>query len=156
MLFALIGVAALAIAAATAWFFTCPCERMPGAYLSGEQVEAPVADWRFANAVQLCQIQTHSGILPHAINLNCMADSNGNLFLSCSQCEGKRWSTAALQNPAARIRLDGRVYPVSLRRLQDPTELDNAWQARTLKLSGTDEIPERPGHWWSFQVTSRS
>ena len=155
LLLALAGVVVLAIGAGAVWFFSCPCERMPGAYLSGEQVEAPVADWRFANGVQLCQIQTRSGILPHAINLNCMADSNGNLFLSCSQCEGKRWSTAALQNPAARIRLDGRVYPVSLRRLQDPTELDNAWLARTLKLSGTDEIPERPGHWWSFQVTSR-
>lgn len=161
ILFALAGMAAIAIGAAAVWFFTCPCERMPGAYLTGEQIEAPVADWGFANEVQLCQIQTRSGILPHAINLNCMADSNGRLFLSCSQCEGKRWSTAALQNPSARIRLDGLVYPVNLRRLQDPAELDNAWQARTLKLSGSSgdgagELPQRPGHWWSFQVTSRS
>lgn len=161
ILFALVGVAALAIGAFTIWFFSCPCERTPGAYLSGEQIDEPVADWGFANQVDLCQIQTRSGILPHAINLNCMADTNGNLFLSCSQCDGKRWSTAALENPSARIRLEGLVYPVSLRRLQDSAELDNAWRARTLKLSSQGgetptEIPERPDHWWSFQVTSRS
>jgi hypothetical protein len=158
---ALSGLAVLLLAAAAVWFFSCPCERMPGAYLSGEQVEEPVQNWGFANGVELCQIQTRSGILPHAINLNCMADANGDLFLSCSQCEGKRWSTAALENPAARIRLDGQVYPVSLRRLRDSSELDNAWITRARKLAdlrgqSVDEIPQRPDHWWSFQVTSRS
>lgn len=158
--FALAGIAALAIGAASIWFFTCPCERMPGAYLSGERVEEPVADWRFANQVQLCQIQTRSGILPHAINLNCMADSNGALFLSCSECEGKRWSTAALENPAGYIRLDGLVYPINLRRLSDSSELDNAWQTRARKLASLrgqslDEVSDRPDHWWSFEITSR-
>lgn len=161
MKWALLGVAALALGSASIWFFTCPCERTPGAYLSGEQIEEPVSDWTFANQVQLCQIQTRSGLIPHAINLNCMADSTGNLFLSCSQCEGKRWSTAALENPSARIRLNGLVYPVSLRRLDDSEELDNAWQTRAFKLSSLrgqspEEIGERPSHWWSFQVTSRS
>ena len=157
---ALAGIAVLAIGATSIWFFTCPCERMPGAYLSGERVEEPVADWSFANQVQLCQIQTRSGILPHAINLNCMADSNGDLFLSCSQCEGKRWSTAALENPAGYIRLDGLVYPINLRRLSDSSELDNAWQTRARKLANLrgqslDEISDRPDHWWSFEITSR-
>ena len=161
LMFALAGVAALAIGATSVWFFTCPCERMPGAYLSGERVGEPVTDWRFANQVQLCQIQTQSGILPHAINLNCMADNNGELFLSCSECEGKRWSTAALENPAGYIRLNGLVYPISLRRLRDSSELDNAWQTRARKLANLrgqtlDEISERPDHWWSFAITSRS
>jgi hypothetical protein len=155
------GLAALLLAAVAIWFFTCPCERMPGAYLTGEQMEEPVQDWGFANGVELCQIQTRSGILPHAINLNCMADAEGDLYLSCSQCEGKRWSTAALENPAARIRLDGQVYPVTLRRLRDSSELDNAWTSRARKLASlrgqpAEDIPQRPDHWWSFQVISRS
>lgn len=161
MKWALLGLAALAVGSASVWFFTCPCERMPGAYLAGEQIDEPVADWSFANQVPLCQIQTSSGIIPHAINLNCMADTNGDLFLSCSQCEGKRWSTAALQNSAAKIRLNGSVYPVNLRRLSNSGELDNAWRTRALKLAGLrgqspGDIGERPDHWWSFQVTSRS
>lgn len=154
------GLAVLALAAFLVWFFTCPCERMPGGYLTGEQIEEPVSDWSFANQVALCQIETRSGILPHSINLNCMASDDGELFLSCSQCDGKYWSTAALNNPAARIRLEGEVYPVSLRRVTSAQELDTAWRARALKLSqgsgGGGDIPERPDHWWSFQVTSRS
>lgn len=158
---ALGGIAVIAVAALTTWFFLCPCERTPGAYLHGEQVEEVVADWGFANSVPLCQIETRSGILPHAINLNCAADSEGQLFLSCSQCEGKRWSTAALENPAARIRLDGMVYPITLRRVQNQSELDHAWRVRAEKLaelngSELSQLPERPGHWWSFEVTSRS
>ena len=158
---ALGGLAVVAIAAFTTWFFMCPCERTPGAYLHGEQAEEAVADWGFANSVPLCQIETRSGILPHAINLNCMADSQGQLFLSCSQCEGKRWSSAALENPAARIRLNGVVYPITLRRVLNAGELDHAWRVRAEKLAtmnGSDlsELAERPGHWWSFEVTSRS
>lgn len=158
---ALGGLAAVVIAAFTTWFFMCPCERTPGAYLHGEQAEETVSDWGFANSVPLCQIETRSGILPHAINLNCMADSEGQLFLSCSQCEGKRWSTAALENPAARIRLDGVVYPITLRRVQSQGELDHAWRVRAEKLAAMNgselsQLPERPGHWWSFEVTSRS
>lgn len=157
--FALFGLATLALGATAVWVSTCPCERLPGAYLSGERVEEPVTDWKFANQVQLCQIQTRSGILPHALNLNCAADTNGDLFLSCAQCEGKRWSTAAILNPEAYIRLDGLVYPVNLRKLDSNSELDNAWRSRAIKLANLrgespNEISERPDHWWSFQVTS--
>ncbi len=155
------GLAVLAIAAVTTWFFMCPCERTPGAYLHGEQAEQAVADWGFANAVPLCQIETRSGLIPHAINLNCAANAQGQLFLSCSQCEGKRWSTAALENSAARIRLEGIVYPITLRRLGTASELDHAWEVRAEKLAGLagrqlEEVPPRPDHWWSFEVTSRS
>jgi len=158
---ALGGLAVLAIAAVTGWFLLCPCERTPGAYLHGEQIEEPVSDWGFANQVSLCQIETRGGLIPHAINLNCMASDAGQLYLSCSQCDGKRWSSAALENPAARIRLNGEVYPVNLRRVTSASELDHAWRVRAEKLAainGRDlgELPQRPGHWWSFEVSSRS
>ena len=155
------GLAALAVAAVATWFFLCPCERTPGAYLHGEEVEQPISDWGFANQVPLCQIQTRAGLLPHAINLNCMASGEGQLYLSCSECDGKRWSSAALENPAARIRLDGMVYPVTLRRVTSTEELDHAWRVRAEKLAALNgrelgQLPERPDHWWSFEVSSRS
>ena len=155
----LIGLAVVVLAAALYWFVNCPCERTPGAVLWGEEASAPVADWSFANQVPLCQIQTRAGVLPHAINLNCMASPQGRLYLSCSECDGKRWSSAALENPAARIRLDGTVYPVTLRRVTSQQELDLAWETRFNKLQGADEsgeAPPRPDHWWSFEVTSRA
>ena len=63
-----------------------------------------------------------------------MATATGELYLSCSQCDGKRWSSAALDDNRARIRLDGTVYPVTATRVTDADELDRAWAARVQKL----------------------
>ncbi len=146
------------------WSATCPCERTPGAYLFGTSAEGLIADWTFANEVTLCQIQIRAGIRPHAINLNCMATPNGQLYLSCSQCDGKYWSVRAANNGWARLRLDGTVYPVQLTRVMDPDELDRAWLARVTKLNSLEAPANpapppgtpRPDHWWSFKVEWRS
>jgi len=146
------------------WFFTCPCDTMPGAVLWGEVVEEPVSDWTFANNVELCQIQVQGTIFPQANNLNCMATPDGKLYLSCSNCEPKRWSRLARENPNGRIRLDGRVYPVTITHVTDPAEADRAWHARLVKLenstvlgAGTPVGTPRPpdAQWWTFRVESR-
>ena len=136
------------------WAIACPCDRLPGLYLRGSEAPAAVTDWSFANQVPLCQIQVDAGLLPHALNLNCWADSTGALFLSCASCEGKRWSTAALENKEARLRLDRTVYPVTLNRVIDEGELDRAWASRAVKVGGAGNAA-RPGGWWSFRVVSR-
>ncbi len=134
------------------YFFYCPCERTPGGWLLGEESDQVISDWSFANDVALCQVQV-SGGLPHSVNLNCMA-SNGRLFLSCAQCQGKTWSSRALAHPEARIRIGHRVYPVTLTRIEDPALLDEAWQARANK-TGRGASSPRPEHWWSFEGVSR-
>jgi len=141
----------IAVAAATIFFY-CPCSRLPGGYLVGATVAEPVTDWSFANAVPLCQVEVNAG-LPHSVNLNCMA-SHGRLYLSCAGCAGKRWSQAALERPAARLRIGDRVYPVTLSRVEDAAELDDAWQARAAKIGMPDAAPRAEG-WWSFRVESR-
>ncbi len=153
---ALIGLLVIASCAAIGallyYFFSCPCERTPGGYLLGEEISEAVADWSFANDVRLCQIEVKR-LLPHSVNLNCMS-AGGELFLSCAGCEGKTWSTAAMNNPLARIRLNDRVYPVRLSRLTDPARLDLAWRAREEKLGRSPDRPRQAG-WWSFAVVSR-
>src|SRR5215207_5270646 len=62
------------------WFFTCPCGTMPGAVLWGDVVEEPVNDWSFANEVELCQLQVQGAVFPQALNLNCMATPEGQLY----------------------------------------------------------------------------
>ena len=146
------------------WSLTCPCDRMPGAVLFGAEQEFPVDDWTFANQVTLCQIQISAGALPHAINLNCFANGDGDLYLSCSSCDSKRWSGFAIRDGRARLRLDRTVYPVHLIRIVDPAELDMAWVARLDKLHSLDEPANppaplgspRPDGWWTFRVLSRS
>ena len=147
-----------------AWSATCPCDRTPGAVLFGAEHEEPVSDWTFANQVTLCQIQIRAGLLPHSINLNCFATESGDLYLSCSNCAGKRWSGFAVEDGTAWLRLEGTVYPVQLTRAMDPGELDTAWEARLDKLHSLEEpanppVPlgtPRPDAWWSFRVVSRS
>ncbi len=159
--------AALAVVLAVGflgWSATCPCNYTPGAYLFGDEQQEAVSDWTFANQVTLCQIQVRAGLLPHAINLNCFANQSGDLYLSCSNCDGKRWSGFAVEDGRARLRLDGDVYPVTLTRALDPDELDMAWSARLDKLHNLEAPANppaplgspRPDHWWSFRVVSRS
>ena len=151
----LITLVVITVAALVGWVGVCPCERTPGSYLVGPEVQAPVTDWSFVNSdVGLCQIEVRRGLLPHSINLNCMA-SDGDLFLSCARCEGKAWSTAALANPNARIRMNGVVYPVTVQKVEDPQTLDRAWVARESKMGRPTDVPRQDG-WWSFAVQSRS
>lgn len=142
------------VIASSYWALECPCDRTPGLYLRGVEASEKVTDWSFANQVPLCQVQVDAGLLPHALNLNCWADSNGDLYLSCAGCEGKRWSSAAVANSEGRLRIGQTVYPVNLTRVVDETQLAHAWSSRAGKLGGSPSDP-RPGGWWSFRVMSR-
>ena len=148
----ILGVAALF--AWLTWATSCPCEQLPGGPLRGERAAQPVADWSFVNSVGLCQLEVR-GLLRHSINLNCMADARGTLYVSCSRCEGKYWSGVALERPAARLRAGSQVYPVSLRRVTEAGELDHAWASRAAKVGSARNGDARPDHWWSFALTSR-
>ena len=139
--------------AAIAHVTACPCGPVPGVWLSGERAEAPVVDWGFANDAPLCQVQVHTW-KPHAINLNCMSDE-GELYVSCSNCEGKSWSGYVSENPEGNIKIEGRVYPVSLSRMIAPAELDRIWSARLRKIR-SDSAESRPDHWWAFKLESRT
>ncbi len=156
------AVVSLAVIAGLGWSMTCPCDFTPGGLLFGAQVDEEVTDWSFANDVSLCQIQV-GGLLPYSVNLNCMATSSGDLYLSCSVCDRKRWAGVVVGNGRAKMRLDGTVYPVTATRVVDPDELDRAWVARVDKLQVHSSpinpaVPvgtPRPDHWWSFRVVSR-
>ena len=134
------------------FWFSCPCDRLPGGPIQGELVSKPVTDWSFANDDPLCQVQVNA-IIPWSINLNCMSDS-GKLYVSCSRCEGKFWSSTALRNPNGYIGISGRVYPVAINRVLDAQELDIAWRSRGQKV-GRGLGTTRADHWWSFSLTSR-
>ena len=57
---------------AFAYTATCPCDRVPGAWLLGSTEPNPVSDWSFVNdrdAVPLCQLEITTW-RPHSINLN--------------------------------------------------------------------------------------
>ncbi len=142
----------LVVGALGTFWFVCPCEQMPGGPLQGERSMTQVQNWSFANEPGLCQVEVDRGI-PWSVNLNCMSVDNA-LYISCSRCEGKGWSAAALDNPEGYIRIRQTVYPVTFKRLVSTDELDAAWRARLQKLDADVSTP-RPAHWWSFKLVSR-
>lgn len=161
----LAAVGAFVVAAAVGFYIyssVCPCERTPGGFLMGERSAEAISDWSFANDVPLCQIQVWAGIRPHSVNLNCMATSEGKLYLSCSFCDGKYWSSNVGTDENGRIKLNGIVYPVVFNRVMDAAELDRAWAARIAKLQVLDDPSnpapppdaQRADHWWSFNLVS--
>jgi hypothetical protein len=154
--------ASVSVAVFLYFSLACPCERTPGAYLFGDVVDEAITDWSFANDVPLCQIQVWAGVRPHAVNLNCMATPEGELFLSCGNCVNKYWAGEVGDDEQGRLRLNGTVYPVKLRRVLDDRVLDQAWDARVTKLQvhagPLNPAPapdaQRGEGWASFQVTS--
>ncbi len=134
-----------------AYSAVCPCGPTPGLYLWGATSEEPVDDWSFVDEVKYCQLEVQTW-RPHSITLNCMADDDGTLYISCSQCANKSWSQTAVDNGVGRIRAGDLIYPVSLTRVTDPAELDHAWLTRADKVKR--EPSPRPDHWWSFRLSS--
>ena len=128
-----------------------PCGPLPGGRLAESTSSAPVQDWSFANDVKYCAVEVQPEA-PRSVTVNCMS-TEGRLYVSCSECAGKTWSALAVENPAGRVRIGEQVLPVSLRRVQDPAELDAVWLARAAKTG--DEPSPRPDEWWTFELRSR-
>jgi len=163
-------VLALIVVGGVVWTTRCPCGAFPGFVLLGDVQDQPVTDWSFANDATVCQIQIGTTWGPHAVNLNCMATPDGQLYLSCGNGANKFWCPQVGARSLGRLRLNGVVYPVLLTRVTDEATLDAAWTARIKKLqnpevralqaSGDTGSPPvdtpRPDHWWSFNVRSRT
>ena len=161
-----LGFVVLAVLGLLYWTMAYPSDRAPGFYLFGSAGDESVEDWTFANDVPLCALQVYAGgWRPHAINLNCMATPEGNLYLSCSVCDSKYWASQVGVDSPGRLRLDGVVFPVKVNRITNPETMDQSWRARLTKLQRFGDDPynprpdvdaPRPDHWWTFQVESRS
>ncbi len=129
-----------------------PCGPISGGRLSGTDSSVPPADWSIANDVPRCAVEVRPES-PHSVTVNCMS-WQGRLFVSCSECEPKAWSSYAVKDPRGRVQIGDEVYPVSLMRIVDPSELDSVWQARARK-TGEENVEQRPSDWWTFELRSR-
>ena len=84
-----------------------------GFRLSGEVVEHVVEDWAFTNDIQLIFIETKTRyLLPHSATIWC-AELNGELYIGAYQNE-KGWEANVSRDSAARLRIDGKLYDVTL------------------------------------------
>jgi len=128
-------------------------ERVPGGVLDGEAVNQEVNDWGFVAQAGLCDLETRINF-PHSVKLNCFNDGV-KLYIGCMSCDGKLWSDYIASDPRGRIRVEGKVYPVHLRRLTAGPEMDSAWRSRQAKLRPGTAVPPIPEGYWMYHLTSR-
>jgi hypothetical protein len=94
-----------------------PIAAIPGGALWGERRE-PARDWSFTDAIAEIQVQTHVGPLPWAVT-TWVLSSDGELFIAAGECD-RVWTHRVMADPEIRLRIDGVVYEMRVRRETDP------------------------------------
>ena len=143
-----LGVGVLAVAAR---FNDGPVAAFPGGALrSGIWVDDPVSDWSFADQVQQVELQLVSQsrsrttfILTHLRQAYLLAISGIP--------PGRTWHRDVAEDGRSVLRIDGRLYPVTLRRVEEP-ELESALRDELRRKYDTGHGDREI---WFFRVRSR-
>ncbi len=134
-------------------FHDGPLALIPGGPLvSGDLVATPVSDWSFAAAVPEIELQL---AYEDSSRVTWILVNQGSAFIpaSLSFPPGKRWHKAADQNGAAIIRVQGKRYPVTLKRVQDPALEESLKQTVVGKYT---DVPRSDAGVWFFALEPRS
>ena len=112
-----------------------PHDRIPGLWLTGNVVTAPVTDWSFTDKVPTIKLQTQSRfLLPHSVTINCLA-YNGQLYVTSVYPAGppRSWNENVMRDPHVRIKIGDKLYDRTLVVVTDQTEIEGVLQARVKK-----------------------
>ena len=112
-----------------------PHDRMPGLWLNGNIVTAPVSDWSFTENIPVIQIQTETSyLLPHSVNINCL-DYNGQLYLVSVYPAGTRhsWNENVMRDPRVRLKIGDQIYDRTVSLVTDQAVQEGVLQARHTK-----------------------
>lgn len=90
-----------------------PVSLLPGGALSGEVVTEPVLDWGFAGSTQYLDVESRARWLPYSSGTWFMV-LDGELFILLPRLFGTGLEDRLTEDPAARIRIEGRVYAGSV------------------------------------------
>jgi hypothetical protein len=134
-----------------------PLGPFPGGPLeAGRWVDEPVADWSFAAQRGEVELQL---LDPPRSRTTWLVVHEGDLYIPCGYPNLrwlKQWPHEALRDGRARLRLDGRLYPVMLERVGDPQTFAAVSRLVAEKYGvGVGEEPD-PETMWVFRLDPRS
>ena len=136
---------------------TCrqPQDVKPGFRLNGEVVDYIVDDWTFTDDIQEIFIQTKTWyVLPHSTTIWC-AEMNGELYIGAYGNEVKGWETNVARNSDARLRIDGKLYDVTvtpITSVQATAEIDVEYNAKyDMERTFGENVPK----WRYYGVSQR-
>lgn len=152
--FLLAGVIGLLVVVAfAARFHDGPVGLFPGGPLASGSLEAtPITDWSFAQAENTIELQLLS---QQRSRTTWILVHDGAAFIPCAIGfpPGKTWHQHAVQDGRAVLRIQGRLYPVTLERIEDP-KLSTALAGTVQEKYG--RAPRSEAGVWFFRITSRA
>ena len=150
---------AVAVAVAVASLGCQPKDERPGLGLSGDTVEKPVTDWTFTNDIEEIFIQTKTWyLLPHSTTIWC-AEMGGELYIgSYGEGEGdkKRWEKNVARNSEATLRIDGKLYDVTVTPVTGARMIGRLDDRYNEKYDMEDVFGDELPKWWFYLVTQRN
>ena len=118
-----------------------PQDRLPGLWLTGEEVTALPEDWSFSDQHQEIFVQVGTPyLLPHSVTVWC-SSVDGTLYLAARDPDSKNWPGWVEDSPDVKIKIADKVYPVTLVTLEDAAEIAGVQQAYIAKY----ELPATGG-----------
>ncbi len=99
-----------------------PVGPIPGGELSGERVTQPVTDWSFSDEFKNIQVETALDD-PYSVTLWC-ATNHGQLYIAAARGTESTWAQNLLDDPRARLRIDGKLYDREAVKVTDAEEAD--------------------------------
>ena len=136
-------------------FHDGPLGPIPGGPLSaGQAVTEPIPDWSFAKDTGEIELQLASQRQSRTVWFFVL-DGKGYVPASLDYPPGKTWHHQAVANGTATLRIDGKLYPVTLTKLDDAIAKQMGDRVRTELSRKYGELPQGERGAWLFQVDSR-
>lgn len=99
-----------------------PVKIIPGGALRGELWTEPVLDWSFTESTQYLDVESRARWLPYSRGTWFMV-LDGELFILLPRLFGTGLEDRLQEDPSARIRIQGRVYPGRVSLVSDGRKL---------------------------------
>src|SRR5262245_57179102 len=131
-----------------------PLGLIPGGPLeAGEVVAEPIADWDFAKDTGEIELQLDSQLQSRTVWFFVL-DGKGYVPSNLGFPPGEIWHRQAVVNGAAKLRIEGKLYPVVLSKLGDPIAEQMSGRVRAELARKYRDLPPSEAGVWLFQVTS--
>ena len=129
-----------------------PKDVRPGFWLGGEDVSSRVEDWQFTDQIDEVFIQTRSWYgMPHSTTIWC-AHVADELYIGSYGEDKKRWEINVLRDNRARVRINGKIYDVTVTKLDDATQHHVVVMAYQRKYDMAQVFGEEIPRWSFYRV----
>ena len=116
----------------------------PGLWLKGELVTTPTTDWSFTDKIPHIAVETRAPyFIPHSITTNNFSH-NGQLYITATYSsnpngfdfdfpQDKFWTANVSRDPRVRLKIEGRIYEMSMLVVADRDEAETVLESKWKK-----------------------